>query len=588
MFGRPLNTPPSTGKAKIIHVNPSVVQKTKPSVTTTVQEIFQRRQLKFPIPIVTIPITKAPIEHTNPNPLDYPNVLIDKKTSIVIEDLSSDTENDYIKKLLESCGPYASWKRIKDPETNRWKTFGFCEYNSCSSAIRAMKLLNGVEIEPGIKIKVNCDKKVKAFMEQYKQKKLELWAQAMREKQLNNPSLNNTNNEVLTKEQQEFLAQLEKQMGTDQVDSNNLVSTAGNSNGQSIDIKENERKELENYEKALDDLSLTIIKELVNERMSIEEENRSRQSISQQLAVNYTVMKIAEAGDTEEAESKKLIIYDEIRRFRDNEMRKEEEIKEIERRRKEQIYRERRLKQSKQLERERRRRHRWEKENEEDRIEKEKIIRRIERFERMRERRYLDEGYISSDEEISTGAIVPEEKKIQINLGPALTSISKEDDVNKRLLKPSEEMQFEYEEEESNLKKKKKLSALEEIEKEQKGLLDRNAILDSLPQDPNELYNYPIDWNVIDRYSLWNALETFVNEKVENAMGGPEESLNQFILGKIETHSTPSNIIEDLSDVFDEQTNALVLELWQKLLVEMIRKQREVELENEGNLHDFE
>ena len=565
-----------SNKPKIIHVDPSIVQKTKPTVNSTVQDVIQRRQLKYPIPIVNIPIGKAPPEAgENPNPLDY-SILIDMKTTVVIEDLNADTENDYIKKLLESCGPYISWKRLKDAQTNRWKTFGFCEYVSCASAIRAMRLLNGLEIEPDVVIKVKCGKKIQQFMDQYQQKRMELWSQRLRERedQMDTPSSATSSgfgNDQMTPEQKQFLAQLEQQMGT--------VNESG---PQHIEVRDADRKEFENFENSVDQISQIIIRDLVNERMNIEKENRSRESISQQLAVSNTVLKISETGvSNEEAERKKEMISDEIRRFRDNERIKEEEIKENERRIKEKIYREKRLKQSKQLDRERRRRLRWEKENEEDRCERDRIIRAIESFERKRERKYggvdgTGEGYITSDEEMEGS----EKKKIQIELQEKAATTRERTDI----------MVMDEDQEAWSDRKKKKLSAVEEIErsKQQAEYLDRSNIAKLLPTSASELYKYAMDWNIVDKFSLWEHLRSFVNDKVVNLMGGPEDSLNQFILGKIETHSEPQNIIEDLAEVFDEQTDALVFELWQMLLIEMIRKQRELEIEKEDENTDFQ
>ncbi|KAG2389412.1 hypothetical protein C9374_013972 [Naegleria lovaniensis] len=551
-------------KPKVIHVDPSVVQKTKPTINTTVQEIIHRRQLKFPMAPVNIPMSKAPPEAGEyPNPFDFPNVLIDTRTTIVMEDLSADTENDYIKKLLESCGQYTSWKRLKDPKTNRWLTFGFCEYQSCSSAIRALRLLNSLTIEPGVTIKMKCSKKVQTFMDQYQQKKLELWAKKLQERDKSSSQGSSTTDE-LTPEQRQLLAQLEQQM-------------ASSKSEEKIEVRESDRNEFDNYEKALDDISKIIINDLVKERMSIETENRSRESISQQLAVTNTVQKIAETGvSNEEAEQKKNLIYEEIRRFRDNEKMKEEEVKELERKRREKIYREKRLKQSKQLERERRRRQRWEKENEQDKRQREVTIREIERFERRRERRYggidgTGEGYVSSDEEISTGV---DKKKIQIELQ------------EKAPREPSSEV-VTYEEEDQDWgRKKKKLSAVEEIEKSKRDAeyLDRDNIRKILPTSQADIFNYPMDWNVVDKYSLWLPLAPFVDEQIISLTGDPEESLSQFVLGKVETHSSPQEIINDLVEIFDEQTEPFVHELWDRLLVEMIRKQREIELENQDNI----
>lgn len=45
------------------------------------------------------------------------------------------------------CGPVRSWKRPQDPTNGSLKGFGFCEFESAEGVLRALRLLNKLNID---------------------------------------------------------------------------------------------------------------------------------------------------------------------------------------------------------------------------------------------------------------------------------------------------------------------------------------------------------------------------------------------------------------------------------------------------------
>lgn len=45
------------------------------------------------------------------------------------------------------CGPVRSWKRAQDPTNGSLKGFGFCEFESAEGVLRALRLLNKLNID---------------------------------------------------------------------------------------------------------------------------------------------------------------------------------------------------------------------------------------------------------------------------------------------------------------------------------------------------------------------------------------------------------------------------------------------------------
>ncbi|GJE92633.1 RNA-binding protein [Phanerochaete sordida] len=100
-----------------------------------------------------------------------------KPVSLFIGSISGGITDQFLNNLLSACGPISSFKRLITP-ANKPQGFGFAEFQDPDGALRAMGLLNGVELpalEDGCvnkKLLVKADEKTKVFLDAYSGQKM--------------------------------------------------------------------------------------------------------------------------------------------------------------------------------------------------------------------------------------------------------------------------------------------------------------------------------------------------------------------------------------------------------------------------------
>ncbi|KIK69865.1 hypothetical protein GYMLUDRAFT_53004 [Collybiopsis luxurians FD-317 M1] len=100
-----------------------------------------------------------------------------KQTKLFVGSISGGVTDTFINELLSACGKVNSFKRLITP-ANKPQGFGFAEFDEPDSAIRAINLLNGVELpalEDGCANKsllVKADEKTKAFLDAYSSQRM--------------------------------------------------------------------------------------------------------------------------------------------------------------------------------------------------------------------------------------------------------------------------------------------------------------------------------------------------------------------------------------------------------------------------------
>lgn len=75
-----------------------------------------------------------------------PVVRLPKMTNLYVGNIARGVSDDFMRQLLETCGPVKEWKRLEDPETKQLKTFGFCIYEEAEHVKRALALLNDTSV----------------------------------------------------------------------------------------------------------------------------------------------------------------------------------------------------------------------------------------------------------------------------------------------------------------------------------------------------------------------------------------------------------------------------------------------------------
>jgi RNA-binding protein 25 len=106
------------------------------------------------IPIHQMPMYN-PMMPQYPN--QVPNVVPSKPVEIKkvwVSHIPPSLSDTFMLKLLETCGPVASWKRTTD-QNGRPKGFGFCEFQTVEGMLKALRLLNHLKLEEGYELSVS-------------------------------------------------------------------------------------------------------------------------------------------------------------------------------------------------------------------------------------------------------------------------------------------------------------------------------------------------------------------------------------------------------------------------------------------------
>jgi RNA-binding protein 25 len=77
--------------------------------------------------------------------MQYMQPPVQKQVDLFVGSISGGITDDFLNKLLSACGPIKSFKRLITP-ANKPQGFGFAQFEDPSSALRAIELLNGVEL----------------------------------------------------------------------------------------------------------------------------------------------------------------------------------------------------------------------------------------------------------------------------------------------------------------------------------------------------------------------------------------------------------------------------------------------------------
>lgn len=74
------------------------------------------------------------------------------------------------------------------------------------------------------------------------------------------------------------------------------------------------------------------------------------------------------------------------------------------------------------------------------------------------------------------------------------------------------------------------------------------SIIDKIPTEKADLFNYPLDWNEIDS-TIEKKIRPWINKKIIEYIGEPEPTLVDFICSKVLAGSTPQGILDDVQMV---------------------------------------
>ncbi|KAI8093854.1 uncharacterized protein BX664DRAFT_115493 [Halteromyces radiatus] len=554
----------------------------------------------------TRPHTAGP---TGISPPPAPSLDRNKLNTLFVGAIPVGVNDEGIEQLLKTCGVLLEWKRVKDQSGNP-KGFGFATYNNPDSVLRALRVLGGEEGYTGVTLKaqdgnalekklvVKADDNVRKNLDQYKSSK--------------EPALL-----AVEKEQDARVLETVESIVQSICSGKTIDSTIDNTTT---------HETIENNDSMEDTLSkdLAFLRERAT-RSEAQQENhhrtedrrqpdhrRRRQEFvrgqSEQLSMEEYDVELER--DDEEAERRRqekhqkemLAIFRqrekrfeqlEVTQLHDYERNLKREKEDQERRIEDKAYWAKRLAEwDDDIEMKNEEcdyyndRSRWRKarsairRREEERDEKD---RRLEAAKRSDEASQKMTSTLSNESNTTEPTPLPMTDKpaVVLQMKPiAPTKIKAvptkrasglggddEDDEEVRKRRVLIPLDYSGIEEDTTMEEGQPAS---EEERNQK----IKDLIRSIPSSEDELWQWPLRWEVLNDDLITEKLGPFVNKKIIELVGVEEEELETFILDSIKKHTPPLDLIKELEMTLDEDALVFVMKLWRTIIFETERVAR--------------
>jgi RNA-binding protein 25 len=108
-------------------------------------------------------------------------------------------------------------------------------------------------------------------------------------------------------------------------------------------------------------------------------------------------------------------------------------------------------------------------------------------------------------------------------------------------------------------------------------------LIDQIPTEKEALFEYNIDWELVDNQLMEKRIRPWVNKKIAEYIGEPEPTLTEFICSKVLAGSTPKEVLDDVQIVLDEEAEVFVVKMWRLLIYEIENKKLKAASTNAAN-----
>lgn len=506
--------------------------------------------------------------------------------SMYVGKIPENFDDAFVRKLLEQCGPVRNLQRVKDVKTGVPKRFGFCEYETPDSVEVALSAFKGVLFKNSAdgkeeELVIKCDDKtmqtVHEYIENVKQaaqkrkianeyKRIETLPPGVPEKTapVDEAKLAKISDEEFKKDFERRIRVAKQCIGMISKEKSGVTDAVP-----SDDLNANENEDKTETEK--EDEQLTEEIKAWRERTA----KKDAETMKKMLSYEEDIKRDAEHDERRERNKKLDRLKRDLKSFEHDinilgdsdfkEYEKHYEARELDRikkwKRYEDDYREYRKKRHDKILSEKERKREREDDNE-DR----------ERDEREKKRRKEEEDAIerrkTAEEERRRKEIEEEKRLITVNMNLNLNSTQKNSEKNAVAASTTvvngviENVDGDDDDDDDSFGLKHQEKMREEINKK---------IMDMVPTDKNELFEFRVDWSVVSRYNVIDEkIWPWVVKKVTEFLGEEEPTLVSFIVGEFKSRPTPEKLVKKLEGALGEDTVDFVVQAWKLLVFETL------------------
>ena len=130
----------------------------------------QNPQMKMPM--VGIPVMFTPFLYNTQD-----QTPVGEKCKIWVGKIPEGISETFIKKLLECCGPIASWHRTTN-SSGKLNSFGFAEYSTVESILKCLRLLNGYPLGNS-ELQIKIGKDTEEYLKKWRERKKIEWINSL-------------------------------------------------------------------------------------------------------------------------------------------------------------------------------------------------------------------------------------------------------------------------------------------------------------------------------------------------------------------------------------------------------------------------
>ena len=124
------------------------------------------------MPMVGIPVMFTPFLYNTQD-----QTPVGEKCKIWVGKIPEGISETFIKKLLECCGPIASWHRTTN-SSGKLNSFGFAEYSTVESILKCLRLLNGYPLGNS-ELQIKIGKDTEEYLKKWRERKKIEWINSL-------------------------------------------------------------------------------------------------------------------------------------------------------------------------------------------------------------------------------------------------------------------------------------------------------------------------------------------------------------------------------------------------------------------------